>query len=198
MLKTAAAILLFLCQVAVAQPFPTIIERGKDHFETQFSPGKRLKLEIRSSGVRVVGTDSNQISVSYEGKKAADVSNVEVQFRPTGDGGSLKISGGPRDEFEIRIEVPRETALYVRMPFGELDLNQVRGDKNVEILAGEVNIDLGDPKDYARIEASVYTGEINSAAMAMSKGGLFRSFEKDGPGKYRLYAHVGSGELNLE
>ena len=83
------------------------------------------------------------------------------------------------------------------MPFGELKLDEIHGNKNIELHAGELNIAMGNPHEYARIEASVYTGEINSAALSLSKGGLFRSYEKDGPGKYKLYAHVGSGELNL-
>jgi hypothetical protein len=83
------------------------------------------------------------------------------------------------------------------MPFGDLHLRQVRGSKDVAVHAGEVTIDMGDPKDYAQIEASVTTGELDAGAMGVSKGGLFRSFHKDGPGKYRLYAHVGSGQLNL-
>lgn len=31
----------------------------------------------------------------------------------------------------------------------------------------------------------------------MTHGGLFRSFEKRGSGKYRLRAHVGAGDLFL-
>ena len=188
---------LLLSGSMLAEQPKTIAEKGKDRFATQFSPNQRLKLDIRSGEVHIVGTDSNQISVHYEGKKADEIENVEVQFRPTGNGGSLKITGGPRNDFAIRIEVPRETDLLVRMPFGELHLDQIRGSKNVELHAGEADIDVGDPNDYARIEASVYTGEVNSRTMGVSKGGLFRSFEKDGPGKYKLYAHVGSGELNL-
>jgi hypothetical protein len=40
-------------------------------------------------------------------------------------------------------------------------------------------------------------GETNFVAVGIWKGGLFRSYTKDGPGKYRLYAHVGSGEIDL-
>jgi len=196
MLLISAAL---LCATLVAETprMQPITQKGQDHFSTQFASGQRLKLDIRSGGVRIVGTDNNQISVHFEGRKASELDDVEVQFRPTGDGGTLKISGGPRNDFEIRIEVPRDTALHVRMPFGELDMQKIRGDKNVELHAGEINIDMGDPSDYSRIEASVLAGEVDSRAMGVSKGGLFRSFEKSGAGKYKLYAHVGSGQVNL-
>ena len=42
------------------------------------------------------------------------------------------------------------------------------------------------------------TGELNVTPLGVSKGGLFRSYKKDGPGKYKLYAHIGSGELDLD
>ncbi len=59
-------------------------------------------------------------------------------------------------------------------------------------------MEIGDPKDYAQIDASVLTGELDLSALGINKGGLFRSYKKDGPGKYRLYAHVGSGEIDLQ
>jgi hypothetical protein len=59
-------------------------------------------------------------------------------------------------------------------------------------------MEIGDPKDYSRIEASVLTGELDLSAIGVEKGGLFRSYKQNGPGKYRLYAHVGSGELDLQ
>jgi len=41
------------------------------------------------------------------------------------------------------------------------------------------------------------TGSIEASAFDVSKGGLFRSFEQQGPGKYRLHAHVMTGEIDL-
>lgn len=176
---------------------PTVIkEKGKDYFETAFSGG-RLRVHTQSGDVRVTGAESDKITIRFEGKKAEDVEDVEVQFRKTAAGGDLKISGGPRNDFHIRIEIPRETDLYLRMPFGALQVEKVRGNKDVELHAGDVEIEIGDPNDYSHIEASVTTGGLDSAPLGISKGGLFRSFKRDGPGKYQLHAHVGSGELDL-
>ena len=197
-ISVVLAVTLLTCRLAIAQPSQVVSETGKDHFATQFAPTSHLKLDIRSGDVRISSIDSDQISVHFEGRKAMEFKDVRVEFRPSRDGGTLKITGGPRNEFAIRIEVPRETDLLVRMPFGELSLDEIRGDKHIELHAGELNIAMGNPNDYARIAVSVYSGEINSGALGLSKGGLFRSYEKDGLGKYTLYAHVGSGELNLK
>jgi hypothetical protein len=43
----------------------------------------------------------------------------------------------------------------------------------------------------------VTTGALESGVLGISKGGLFRSYKNAGPGKYKLSAHVGSGEIDL-
>lgn len=196
MLRATVVAVLLACAAVMAEGQVTR-EKGKDHFETSFSTGQRLELDIRSGDVRITGTESDKISIHYDGRKGDEVGDVEVRFRKNDRGGVLNLSGGPRNNFGIRIEVPRETDLHVRMPFGALEIEKVRGSKNVELHAGDVSIEMGDPNDYAHIEASVTTGGLDSGPLGISKGGLFRSFKRDGPGKYQLHAHVGSGELDL-
>ena len=197
MLKAIAIFTLLACGIVLAEERAVIAEKGKDRFETEFAPVGRLQLEVRSGDVRISGTDSNKITIHYEGRNGNDVGEVEVRCKKLGSNAELSISGGPRNEFQIRIEVPRETELRVRMPFGALEIEKVRGSKDVEIHAGQLSMEIGDPKDYAQIEASVTTGALESGVLGISKGGLFRSYKKDGPGKYKLSAHVGSGEIDL-
>jgi hypothetical protein len=197
-LKFVAILLLVTGGIVLADDRSVIVEKGKDRFETEFAAGSRLELEVRSGDVRISGTDNNKILIHYEGTAANEVEHVVVRCKKIGSKNKLEISGGPRNQFQIWIEIPRETDLQVRMPFGDLDIVKVHGDKNVELHAGQLTMEIGDPKDYSKIEASVLTGELNISPLGVEKGGLFRSYEKDGPGKYRLYAHVGSGELDLQ
>jgi hypothetical protein len=67
----------------------------------------------------------------------------------------------------------------------------------VELHEGHLTIGVGDPADYAHVEASVTTGAIEASPFGESHGGMFRSFEKSGRGKYKLVAHVGAGDLTL-
>lgn len=198
MVKSLAVFLLLAGAVALADDRGQIVEKGKDRFEMEFVSGGRVQLDVRSGDVRISGTDSNKISIHYEGRHADDIGNVVVHCKKMGSSARVEISGGPRNEFQIRIEIPRETDLQVRMPFGDLNIDKVHGGKDVELHAGQLTMEMGDPKDYAQIEASVLTGELNLSALGVDKGGLFRSYKKDGPGKLRLYAHVGSGELDLQ
>jgi hypothetical protein len=196
--KILAVFLLLAGAITLAEETAVIVEKGKDRFETEFASSGRLQLEVRSGDVRISGSDSNKISIHYEGRNGNDVRDVVVRCKKTSSGAALEISGGPHNEFQIRIEVPRETELHVHMPFGELNIAKVHGGKDVSLHAGQLTMEIGDPKDYAQIEASVLTGELDLSALGVEKGGLFRSYKKDGPGKYKLYAHVGSGELDLQ
>ena len=198
MLKAIAVFVFLAYGVALADERAVIAEKGKDRFETEFAPGGRLQLEVRSGDVRISGGDSSKISIHYEGRNGNDIGEVQVRCKKLGSNAELSISGGPRNEFLIRIDVPRETVLRVRMPFGALEIERVRGSKDVEIHAGQLTMEIGDPNDYAQIEASVTTGALESDVLGISKGGLFRSYKKDGPGKYKLSAHVGSGEIDLQ
>jgi hypothetical protein len=198
MQKSLIVFALLASGLVLAQEPQVIAEKGKDRFETQFAPGGRLQLEVRSGDVRISGSDSNKISIRYEGRNGNETSDVEVHCKKLGSNAVLDVSGGPRNEFQIWIEIPKETGLHVRMPFGELAIESVHGSKDVEIHAGQLTMEIGDPDDYARIDASVLTGELNLTTLGISKGGLFRSYKKDGPGKYNLYAHVGSGEIDLQ
>lgn len=60
-----------------------------------------------------------------------------------------------------------------------------------------VRFDVPHPEVYGHCDASVTTGSIESSVFDVFKGGLFRSFDQQGPGKYRLHAHVMSGEIDL-
>ena len=50
----------------------------------------------------------------------------------------------------------------------------VTGNKDIELHAGDLTIGVGDPTDYAHVQASVTTGDIDAKAFGESHGGLFR------------------------
>jgi hypothetical protein len=83
------------------------------------------------------------------------------------------------------------------MPFGDLTVEGVSGDKDVELHAGDLNIEVGDANDYRRVDASVNAGDISAGPFGEARDGLFRSFQKTGDGRYKLHAHLGAGDLTL-
>ena len=170
-----------------------IDELGKTPVEAKFVSGGRIRMDLCSSGIQIVGTDDPVVRVSYH----PELENVRVRLRIAGDRAELRFTGCRHNNFQARIEIPKSSALYVRMFAGQLDVREVTGDKDIELTFGQLNLDVGKTEEYARVDASVNSGQINAAAFAVEKGGLFRSFDQRGSGKYRLHAHVGAGQVDL-
>ena len=175
-----------------------VVQVGQDHFEADFPSGGEIRMHIRSGAITITGSDEKKVQVHFSGKNADQRKDVKVSLKTSGDVGELNITGGPRNEFQIEIEVPKSSNLYLRIPAGEVKVAGISGDKDVELSAGELTVEVSKAEDYAHVDASVYSGDLDAEPFAISKGGLFRSFQKLGPGKYRLHAHVGAGELVLK
>lgn len=166
-------------------------------FHVDFASGNQLSIHVRSGDVRVVGRDDNKISVRLDARDTDEAREVKVRFERFDNSADLRISGGPKNHLQIIIEVPRVTGLFVRMPAGELQISDVTGDKDVQLHAGELIVGVGNPADYSHVDASVTSGGLEAPPFGEDHGGLFRSFQKSGNGKYKLHAHVGAGDLTL-
>jgi len=186
--------LLFVCSVLLASTgFAQALP-----FSADFTPGGRLRMRVRSGEVHIVGTDQSRISVEATVKKGNPAIDFQVRMREKNGATELRVSGGPKKDVTITVRIPRDTDLYARIPFGEVHVENVVGNKDIEMHAGDLTVAVGNSADYARVDASVYTGELDGHPFGEEHGGLFRSFKKSGNGRYRLHAHVGAGQLTLE
>jgi hypothetical protein len=122
---------------------------------------------------------------------------VKVSIKTTPSTAYVYVTNTPRGNFNADIEVPRRSNLWIRLTAGELIVGNVEGDKDLELNAGRLQVDIPRPQEYGHRDASVTTGSIEASAFDISKGGLFRSFSQQGPGKYRLHAYVIAGEIDL-
>jgi hypothetical protein len=163
----------------------------------KFISGGTIRLHLEAGGYTITPGDSENIVVTCRAPREEQLKRVKVEIKPTAAGADVYVSETPHNNFQATVEVPRHANLWVRLSAGELDIGRVEGDKNVEVRAGRIQIDIPHPELYGHSDASVLTGSIESSAFDVSKGGLFRSFERQGPGKYRLHAHVMTGEIDL-
>jgi len=174
----------------------TVDQTGKMPVEAKFQAGGQIRMTLCSSGAHIVAKDTDLLRVTYNAPHGSS-EDVRVQIGVSGENARIRVTGCPHNNFELTIEIPKSSNLHVRMFAGQLDMDEISGDKDVEMHAGELNMNIGKPEDYRHVDASVLTGEVDAPAFNVSKGGLFRSFDQNGPGKYRLHAHVGAGQLDL-
>jgi hypothetical protein len=188
---------LFLALTGFAQTRITVNDLSHHSFETDFPSGGNLSLHIRSAEIHIVGSHDNRLAVHIGGTEGSRSTNITAYFERSENSADLRISGGPHNNLTITVEVPKNSNLFVRIPAGEVEVKDIAGDKDIRIHAGELRIAVGNPAEYSYVAASVISGEIDAEPFGESHGGLFRSFEKSGAGKYKLVAHVGAGELTL-
>jgi hypothetical protein len=167
-------------------------------FTADFNSGGKLKMYLRSGDFHIVGGADNRITVRVSGRNAYNAGDMRVQMEGSKDYASLTVTDGPKNDLEVTIEIPKKTGLFVRMSAGNLELRRVTGDKDAELGAGELIIEVGDAGNYSRVDASVYSGGLEASPFGEFHGGLFRSFHKEGNGRYHLHAHVGAGDLTLQ
>ncbi len=199
MLRSAflLACIAVLTPVCVAQTKLEATDIANHPFSEDFASGGKLRLRVRSGEIHVIGTAENKISVELSGKKAYDAKKLKVRLERRDSTADMRISGGPRNDLTITIRIPTNTDLYARIPFGEVHVENIAGDQDVELHAGDLTVAVRDSAAYSHVDASVISGEVDAVAFGESHGGLFRSFRKEGTGRYRLHAHVGAGQLTL-
>jgi hypothetical protein len=170
----------------------------KQKFETNLASGANLRLHLHNGDFRVVGSDSEKISVHVEGKNVEQAKNIRIQLKRSDGAVDLKLSHVPKNELQVTIEIPRSTNLYARMRGGDLSVEGIAGDKDLELTGGDLTIQVGSAEDYAHVDLSVRFGDVSGTQFGDPKGWLGNSVRKDGKGKYRLHAHVMAGDLVLK
>jgi len=167
-------------------------------FSVDFASGGKLRLHVRSGEVHIIGEDRQTIAVEVSGRKAYQAQRLKVSVERKQENLDMHISGGPRNDLTITIRIPKKTDLHARVPFGEVSVENIIGNQDVELHAGDLTVGMTNPADYFHVDASVFTGDVDAPSFGEEHGGLFRSFHKEGSGPYRLHAHVGAGQLTLQ
>lgn len=194
----AAGIAAFvLASTGAAQETLEVKDLQNHPFNVSFPSGERLVMHLQSGDFRIVGGDDNRIVVHFEGANAEKARKLTVRFALKGYEGNLRVSGGPKNELQVTIEIPRETDLKVRMPGGDLDVEGVHGNEDVSLVGGDLTVGVGNPRDYARVDASVRFGDVYGNIFGEPHGWMGESVKAEGSGKYRLHAHVFAGDLTL-
>lgn len=162
--------------------------------------GAVLIVDSLSAGIEVVASDQETIHATCKTDEPDNASDVHLQLSGTPTHTKLTITGTrPRhDHLQIRLEVPRKVNLQIQMAAGQVTVNDVVGDKKIDLHAGQITITLLHTWDYKKVDVSVGVGQVDAPAYGANKGGFFRSFKKENAeGEYLLQAHVGAGQIEL-
>lgn len=160
--------------------------------DKDFVSGGRVAMTLESGAYDIRASSDNRIHVRWN-----EATRTRVKLTTNGNSAVLRVENTPNNNFHATIEVPALTDLRIRLTAGDLTVSGIKGDKDIEANAGDMNISVGNSSDWGDVDASVTAGDINASPFQASKGGLFRSFHWRGPGKYRLHVHIMAGDVNL-
>lgn len=167
--------------------------------QQSFVSGGRVNIHLEAGDYKIQPSADNQLRVTWYGD-SVEHPRVKVTIDAAGSSAQIRVKNTPNNNsnFHATIEVPAQTDLYVRLSAGDLTLTGITGSKDLASHAGDMIIDVGEPNDYSRVDASVTAGDLNASAFKVAKDGLFRSFQWNGPGDHTLHAHLLAGDLTLE
>jgi hypothetical protein len=167
-----------------------------DALERPFAAGGRVRMELSAGDYEILAGDDDAIQVEW---RVADVDQLrKVRVRADVDGSNAVIrSEGPSNHFSVTIHVPARSDLEVALTAGDLRVKGIEGNKEIRSRAGDIDVDLVHPEDYKRVAASLWAGDLRAEPLGISKGGLFRSFEWEGKGRYKLSVRLLAGDIRL-
>jgi hypothetical protein len=153
-------------------------------------------MDLSAGDYRIVGSDEPAIQIEWSVRDLGQLKKVRVNADVDGSRATIRTEG-PSNHFRVTIRVPRRSDLDVHLTAGDLKVEGVLGNKAIRSRAGDVDVDLVRADDYAKVSASLWAGDLRAEPLGISKGGLFRSFDWTGKGRYDLSVHLLAGDVRL-
>ncbi len=170
------------------------------HSDTrEFSPGGMLHVHLKVGDLHIRRGDANKISLRYtvKSRHEGSLKNSSVDFDVRGGDATLDFHAPTSNtEFDVELEVPAKTNVDVHMKVGDLTLEDVEGDKDLELGVGDIRV-TREPSTYHLVRASTGIGDVNSDGYGETSGWLGKTLKYNGDGQYELRAHVGVGDITL-
>jgi hypothetical protein len=191
-MRVAVAVALLGTALVAAQD-----SRSSSSLERPFAPNGRVRMDLSAGDYHIAGSPDNRIHMEWSTRDAESLARVRTRADVRDKDASIMTDGPSNKNFRVTIHVPNQTDLYVRLTAGDLRVEDIRGNKDIELHAGDARIDVGRAEDYNSVDASLWAGDIKADAFNIYKDGLFRSFDWKGKGPYKLHAHLKAGDLRL-
>jgi hypothetical protein len=171
--------------------------RTSGSLERPFSANGSVRMDLAAGDYHITGSAEDRVRIEWHVNDPGALAKVRARADVGDRQVSIATDGPSNKGLTFTIQLPKRSDLYVRMSAGDLTIEDIRGNKDVELRAGDLRIDVGRADDYQKVDAALWAGDIKASAFQIFKEGLFRSFDWRGQGQYRLHAHLLAGDLYL-
>lgn len=166
----------------------------------EFAPGGSLRIALPVGDLHISkGTDPHHIVVRYtpDPHKPDAAQRAHLRFEVQGAHAEIEFNAPRNVSIDTEIEVPGRTDLQVNMSVGDLTVEGVQGDKNLQTHVGDVKVDLGADIDLLNAEASTQIGDLDAPPVGTMHGWLGHTWRYRGDGRYLLHVHTDIGDVDL-
>ena len=168
----------------------------------EFVSGGYLHLRLSVGDLHIRSGDSAKIRLEYTVKSSREshVKQARVDFNIRGNDATVEFhapTGSGNTQFDVELEVPANTHLDIHQKVGDLTVDSVEGDKDLNLGVGDIRVSTG-RSDYRLVNASTGIGDVDSDGYGETRGWLGKTLKYHGDGKFELHAHVGVGDIKLE
>ena len=166
-----------------------------------FAAGGFVHVRLMVGDMHIKRGDSNKIILRYTVKsrheRSVKESHVDFDVRGTDATIEFHAPSVANTEFDVELEIPANTNLDVHEKVGNVTVDKIDGDKDLELGVGDIRVADGH-SGYRLVRASAGIGDVNGDGYGETSGWLGKTLKYHGEGKYELRAHVGVGDINLE
>jgi hypothetical protein len=166
-----------------------------------FVSGGSVHVHATVGDVHIKRGTSNELRLEYTVKshRESSLKKASVDFEVRGNEANITFHahGGGNTQFDVELEVPASTNLDVHQKVGDLTVENIEGDKDLELGVGDIRIANG-ASGYHLVQASTGIGDVEGANYGETSGWLGKKLKYHGEGKFELRAHVGVGDIHLE
>jgi hypothetical protein len=166
-----------------------------------FAPGRMVHLRMSVGDLHITHGDSSKIRLHYTVKSRREnrLKEARVDFEVRNGDANIEFHtpASGNTQFDVELEVPQNTNLDVHEKVGDLTVEDIEGDKDLELGVGDIRV-TAERAGYHVVRASAGIGDVNGESYGETSGWLGKTLKYHGDGKYELRAHVSVGDINLE
>ena len=159
-----------------------------------FAAAGSIEMQLDGGDYSIHASPDGRIRVSFAG----NIGNAAAELASSGAHANLAIRDTPHSNFRATIEVPATADLTIHLSGGNLEIAAITGNKDIDSQAGNVGISIPNSNDYGTVDAAVKVGNLDAGPFGHSDSGLSPHLKWSGPGKYKLRASLGAGNLELK
>ena len=196
-LHNAALLCLFLVPLCAANDWNYEETR---HDARDFVSGGYVHVRMTVGDLHIKRGDTTKIRLDYtiKSRREQNAKESSVNIDVQGNNATIEFhsqSGGSTN-IDVELEVPENTNLDVHSKVGDVTIDGIVGDKDIDLSVGDVRV-ATQQDAYRLVNANTGIGDVHSDGYGETHGWLGKTLKYHGEGKYELRAHVGVGDIHL-